>query len=267
METRHPVSVIMTVFNGERYLQQAIDSVLGQSLADFEFVIVDDGSDDGTPEILAAAAGRDSRVRVITQPRLGRARALNVAWERSTGAFIANLDADDLAEPERLARQYAYLQQHPQVGLLGTGVKVLRGNAAGALIKHLPLTDPELRRAFMRGNPFVHSSAVMPRSVLEELGGYNESFAVLIDYELWVRIAGKYEVANLPDALVVKRVHQGAYFQNRVSSWTKAMAGIRIRWSAWRTLSRPLSELHLVVLEPIVKWLSETIRLSVRRPP
>ena len=98
------VTVIMTVYNGEIYLAEAIESVLTQTLSDFEFTIVDDGSDDGTPAILAEAE-QDPRVRVIRVGRIGRARALNVAWKNGSAAYVANLDADDRAEPQRLELQ------------------------------------------------------------------------------------------------------------------------------------------------------------------
>ena len=106
----------MTVYNGERYLSEAIRSIQSQSLSDFEFVIVDDGSEDRTPEILREAQA-DSRIRVISKPRLGRARALNVAWTNACGTYIANLDADDIAYPSRLEKQLGFLRQHREIGL------------------------------------------------------------------------------------------------------------------------------------------------------
>ena len=113
------VAVIMTVYNGETYLAEAIESVLAQTRVDFEFTIVDDGSDDGTPAILAEAE-KDPRVRVIRAGRMGRARALNVAWKNGSAPYVANLDADDLAEPQRLERQLEFMKSHPDIGLLGT---------------------------------------------------------------------------------------------------------------------------------------------------
>jgi glycosyltransferase involved in cell wall biosynthesis len=238
------VSVIMTVYNGERYLAQAIDSIRRQSLDDFEFVIVDDGSEDRTPEILAEAQ-TDPRIKVILQPRLGRARALNLAWTHTKGAYVANLDADDLAEPIRLEKQFNFLQQHPQVGLLGTAWRQLNENTKDEWLLRPPLTDPELRNVLLRRNPFLHSSVMIPRHVLEEVGGYNERFHVSIDYELWVRIACHYRLANLPDILAVQRTHRQAYFC-RFLLWERYKPHVMIRWCAWRRFSRSAAELRFV---------------------
>ncbi|HMR63834.1 MAG TPA: glycosyltransferase [Anaerolineae bacterium] len=254
MTLQPSVSVMMTVYNGEKYVSQAIHSIRRQSLADFEFVIVDDGSTDRTPELLAEAQARDSRLKVITAARLGRAKALNLAWREASGAYIANLDADDLAEPARLERQLAYLQQQPDIGLLGTACRVLDNKKESERVVYQPLTDAELRRRLVRQNPFVHSSVMMPRRVLESLGGYNEHFRISVDYELWVRLAQKYRLANLPDVLTAKRVHSQAYFQRRILTWDKCKARIVIRWQAWRALSNSAMDFRFVVLEPVSRW-------------
>lgn len=254
--TQHPsVSVIMTVYNGEKYVSQAIHSIRTQSLPDFEFVIVDDGSNDRTPELLAEAQTKDSRLKVILAARLGRAKALNLAWSQAKGLYIANLDADDLAEPERLAKQVDFLRRHPDIGLLGTACRVLDAKKENERVVVQALADADLRRRLVRQNPFVHSSVMIPRPVLESLGGYNERFPICIDYELWVRLAHKYRLANLPEVLTAKRVHPQAYFQRRILTWEKCKARIMIRWRAWRTLSHSASDLRFVVVEPVGRWL------------
>lgn len=248
MTKKPAISVIMTVYNGERYLVQAIDSIRQQSLRDFEFVIVDDGSDDRTPEILAKAQA-DPRIKVISKQRLGRARALNVAWTQASGKYVANLDADDMAEPNRLENQFTFLEQHPEVGLLGTASRILNEddeNSENETIVRPPLTDLELRSALVRCNPFRHSSVMIPRRVLEEVGGYNERFHVSIDYELWVRIACRYRLANLPDVLVIKRVHRFTSFR-RIPLWERYKAHLMIRWYAWRCFSRPVADLRFIL--------------------
>jgi glycosyltransferase involved in cell wall biosynthesis len=250
------VSVIMTVYNGQAYLAQAIESIRRQSLSDFELVIVDDGSDDRTPEILAQAQADDLRIKVISKPRVGRARALNVAWRQARGTYIANLDADDLAEPTRLEKQVAFLQQHPEVGLLGTACKYVRENTGQERLARRPLTDAELRAALVQYDPFVHSSVMMPRQVLEEIGGYNENFKVGIDYELWVRIACHYRLANLPEVLAVRRLDGDNYFLHRVSSWERCQSKMMIRWYAWRKFSGKTKDLYYVLLEPLAKWMN-----------
>ena len=256
MSTPPLVSVIMTVYNGEKFVEQAIESILRQSWPNFEFIIVDDGSEDSTQEILNRAEAGDPRIRVISYSRIGRAKALNLAWRQSQGSYIANLDADDWAEPERLEKQIAFLRQHPEIGLLGTSYRRLLEGTGEEQIVHCPSDDAELRNTLIRRNPFVHSSVMIPRSVLEEVDGYNENYRVAIDYELWIRIAMRYQIANLPDVLTIKRVNDVAYFRNGVARWVKFKANVAIRWYTWRHLARPLADLRFVMIEPLRKYLS-----------
>lgn len=246
------VSVITTVYNGEKYISQAIESIQRQTVSNIEHVIVDDGSSDRTPSILLNAK-EDPRIRVITPQRVGRAQALNIAWRQARGAYIANLDADDASEPSRLETQLRFLKQHPKVGLVGTACKIYEEDTGRLRLRRLIQTDDELRSALIRHNPIVHSSVMMPRRVLEECGGYNENIPLSIDYELWVRIAHHNALANLAEPLTTKRMNRTAYFQNRFSHWTRFKTRTRIRWLAWKFLSRRLSELPSVI-DPTAQW-------------
>jgi glycosyltransferase involved in cell wall biosynthesis len=242
----------MTVYNGERYLRPAIESIRGQSLPHFQFTIVDDGSTDSTPQILAEAAQADSRIQVISGGRIGRAKALNMAWQASDGEYIANLDADDTAVPERLESQLAYFRRWPHLGLVGTACRLSDAETGQEWIEQHPLQNEALRRLLVRHNPFVHSSVMIPRRVLTTVGGYNEQFKKCIDYELWVRIARHYPVANMPEVLTNKRVHPEAYFRHHVTVQERQKAHLKIRWQAWLAFSRSLPELRYVLREPVV---------------
>ena len=255
------VSVIMTVFNSHTYLTQAIDSIRQQTLDDFEFVIVDDGSEDDSAAVLASAKS-DPRIRVISQPHRGRVSALNLAWREAQGTYIANLDADDMAEADRLEKQVEFLRLHPGIGLLGTACRVLEEDTWNGVIWRYPNSNIELRNALIRFNPFVHSSAMIPRKVLKEVGGYNTSLNVAVDYELWARIACSYELANLNEVLTVKRRHQRAYFSHRISTWERYKTRIKIRWYIWRKLSRAPTDLRFVFVEPLASGLRQRIRKS-----
>ena len=240
------VSVIMTVYNGEQYLAQALDSIRRQSLSQFEFVIVDDGSEDRTPEILVEAQVADPRIRVISMPRLGRAPALNVAWTHANGLYIANLDADDMAEPNRLERQLAFLQHHPEVGLVGTASRVFYEDTGKEMVRRPPTSDPELRRALVRYNPFQHSSVMMRRHVLEEVGGYTEDLSGWEDFDLWVRIGCHYRLANLADVLIARRIHRRSNF-SRIAHWKRYKSLTEIRWRAWRRFRLPLTDIRFII--------------------
>ncbi len=200
------VSVVMAVYNGEKYLRQALESILHQTFTDFEFIIVDDGSTDTTPAILDAY--RDPRiVRLRNVRNLGLAGALNRGLEVARGRYIARQDADDLSYPTRLEQEVAFLEAHPQVGLLGTTYDVM--DAEGHWVGRVsPPTDNEtLQRALVRHNCFGHGSVMMRREVLCRVGGYAADMPAVQDYELYLRLAECAELANLAKPLYAWRRH------------------------------------------------------------
>jgi glycosyltransferase involved in cell wall biosynthesis len=201
------VSVIMAVYNAEPWLTEAVDSVLAQTFKDFELVVIDDGSLDATPEILGRL--RDPRLRVVRQRQSGQTPALNHGLRLSRGALIARMDGDDVALPDRLARQVAYLDAHPDVGLLGTACREI--SATGAIIRTIipPAEDPEIRRILIRENPFTHSAVMFRRTVLDASGQYDEGFVVAQDYDLWLRMSRLTRLASLPEPLVLRRLAPG----------------------------------------------------------
>jgi hypothetical protein len=201
------VTVLMAVHNGEPYLKEAVESILGQSFGDFEFVIIEDGSTDGSRDVLAAYA--DSRVRLLVNERqVGLARSLNRGLRVAAGRYVARQDADDISEPERLAKQVAFFEPRPDVALAGTCYREIDAGGAIIAMRELPLEDTGIRWALLFYCPFVHTAAMFRRAqVLDEVGLYDESFAYAMDYELWLRIARRFRMANLAEALVRLRLH------------------------------------------------------------
>ncbi len=198
------VSVVMGVRDGARWLAEAVDSVLGQTFADLELIVVDDGSTDATPDLLAGY--RDARLSVLRQPAGGLARALNRGLGVAAAPLVARLDADDVALPERLARQVAFLDARPEVGLLGSACRDIDPAGDPVDTERPPEDDVSIRRALIRRNPFVHSTIVVRRAVIDRAGGYDESLPVAQDYALWMRASGVTRMANLPDVLVLRRL-------------------------------------------------------------
>jgi glycosyltransferase involved in cell wall biosynthesis len=229
------VSVLMSVHDGAPRIEAAIASVLAQTAGDLELIVVDDGSTDATPRLLAAI--RDPRLRVTTQTRTGLTRALNRALGTAQAPLIARLDADDLALPERFARQRAFLERAPDVGLLGTAAREV--DDAGRLVRVVqpPVDDAALRRALIRANPFVHSSMMVRRVLLERAGGYDETLPVAQDYDLWMRLARVSRLANLADVLVVR--HLGARRVSVEREDDRLRAETRVRWRAVRAGAYP----------------------------
>ena len=197
----------MPVRNGERWLREALDSVLSQTVSDWELVAVNDGSTDGTAGILNEFARRDARIRPIRQEPLGLVAALNRGLAEARGPLIARLDADDRALPERLGRQVRYLEANRAVGLLGTWAQEIdaAGNRRGQL--RPPAAPEDLQRGLIKANPFVHSSVMFRTDLVRRLGGFRPAFRAAEDYDLWLRISETAPIANLPEALVEYRLH------------------------------------------------------------
>lgn len=200
------MSVVTATFNGARFLPAAIESVLSQSYPDFEYVIVDDASTDAAPAIIASFAAQDARIRLVTNPaRLGSAGALNRALAAVQGDYVAVLDHDDLALPERLAQQVAFLDAHPAVGAVGAQVRLI--DEAGAVIREQPYpTHPAVAHwQLLFGASLLHSASMYRRSLLQQLGGYSAAHPYLCDYELLARLAEVSQIVNLPDTLACYR--------------------------------------------------------------
>ncbi len=203
------VSVIMPVFNGEHYLDQAIASVLAQTLADFELIVVDDGSTDQTPAILGRCAKNDARVRIVSRPNTGIVGALNDGIAVARGEFLARMDADDLCEPERFAKQVDYLCAHPECVILGT--QVLRIDPGDLPIgpEDQPLDHEAILARLLEGGAgtLIHPSVMMRRAAVEAVGRYRLEFQWVEDYDLFLRLAEHGRLANLPDRLLRYRLH------------------------------------------------------------
>lgn len=210
------VSVIMAAFDAEATIGEAIGSVLAQTHADWELMVVDDGSTDGTAAGVRATA--DPRVRLIEAPHSGvLAQVRNRAIAEATGEVIALLDADDVWLPGKLAAQVGAFRERPEVGVVHTGADLLVGGER----RPGPLADPpagSLLRGLLRNNHIYSSSAAVRRSLLEEHGAFDPDpgLAGSPDYELWLRLAPLTEFQYLPEPLLLYRVHGG---QMSASRW------------------------------------------------
>lgn len=203
------VTVLMAVHNGEKFLENAIRSILSQSFGHFEIVIVDDASSDRSAEILASYD--DPRIRILTNPtNVGLTKSLNIGLAASRARLIARLDADDLAQPERLAAQVEFMNDHPEIPLVGTRVILIDsdGKRRGSAADLRATSSLAIRWQLIFGNPFAHSSVMFRKDVIHtEMNGYDERFVYNQDFELWSRLLRRYDAANIPQALVCYRVH------------------------------------------------------------
>lgn len=193
----------MPVYNGARYLRQAVDSILSQTFPDFELLIVNDGSTDETESIIAGYT--DPRIRLINQTNHGVVYSRNVGIESARGTYIASMDADDISAPERLAREVGLLESHPRLAVVGTSI--IRIDAAGRRLRteyFLPHV-PELLQDLAVRSPFASGTTVMRTDLVRRVGGYRQEFPVAEDYDLWRRLATVGELANIIDPLYMYR--------------------------------------------------------------
>ena len=216
------MTVLMPVYNGERHLRAAIDSILAQTYDDFELLIVNDGSTDTSRTIITSYT--DKRIRLVDHgENLGLTRTLNRGLSLSAGELVARQDADDISHPERLTRQMAVLRDDPQVALVGArGLIIDEGGQSRGLsltdqhgnfrgLVDVACEDTSVRWDLLFGNCFIHSAVMFRKKVVwEELGGYDESFLLCEDYELWSRVAFAGRVRNVSDRLVSYRIHPSA---------------------------------------------------------
>jgi len=201
------VSVLMPVRNGEAFLREAIDSVLAEPLSDLELVVVDDDSTDSTPAILAEYAARDPRVRVHREEGDNLAGVLNRGFQLCRAPLFARLDADDVCVHGRLLAQFEFMRDHSDVVLLGGQALLINETGEDFATARYPLEDQELRARLETGNPFVHSAIAMSRTAFEMVGGYRENLNNAEDLDLWLRLAERGELANLPQPIVKYRIH------------------------------------------------------------
>ncbi len=208
------VSVVMSVYNGERYLREAVESILGQTFTDFEFIIIDDGSTDSSWHILNSFD--DPRLRFVrNEANIGLTHSLNKGLALARGEYIARMDADDISLPERLAKQVQFLDAHPFVGVLGTAVRTIDSLGKPGR-EHATLVEPNIIRwTLCLRNCLAHSSVVMRRDLVRRVGAYDTSAVYAQDYDLWTRLAQVTCLANLPEPLIYLRIHDTSVSQIR----------------------------------------------------
>jgi glycosyltransferase involved in cell wall biosynthesis len=224
------VSVVLPVRNGEKYVREALDSVLAQTCRDFELVVVDDGSTDATPAVVAAFA--DERIRIVRQEPLGLVEALKRGLADSVGQIVARMDADDVSLPHRLERQVEILLEDSRVGLVGCGIEIMDAAGVTTGSQLLPASDAALRRRLLLRNPFTHGSMVIRREALDAAGGYRGDYGANEDYDLWRRIARDWRLDASREVLYRYREHADAVTKGDVDGRVRLRE--QLRDELWR---------------------------------
>jgi len=201
------ITVLMSVYNGEKYLREAVESILNQTFSDFEFLIIDDASTDSSLEILQSYD--DPRIKIIRNiENLGLTKSLNIGIRLAKREYIARMDADDISLPERFERQITFLLNHPDIALAGTFYQNIdhEGNIFGTCNL---LLKPRYQD-FIKGNCIIHGSVMVRSEVMVTISGYNELIKKCQDYALWLQLAKEYQLCNIPDVLYKLRIHENS---------------------------------------------------------
>jgi len=201
------ISVVMVVCNVDRFLAESIESILGQTYGGFKFIIVEFGSTDKSEAIASTYAAKDSRIKLHKIPHSGLAEARNAGCFLAQGRYVAFMDADDISLPNRLLWQIDFMEQHPEIGLLGGATEWIDPTARSLRINYFPTEDHEIRTALATRCPFCQPTVLIRREAFVLAGGYRAVFAQAEDYDLWLRIAEHFQCANLRQAVLKYRIH------------------------------------------------------------
>lgn len=197
----------MPVYNAERYIAEAIESILNQTFKDFEFIIIDDFSTDNTWEIIQEYAKKDKRIIPLrNKENLKLSKTLNKGIAITKGKYIARMDADDISVEDRLQKQFDYMEKKSDVGIVGGTMEIRDLNNRIIGKRRYNLTDEQIRKKIYRYSPFCHPLVMIRKSVLNQIGGYDERWNPAEDYELYFRIGKCSKFANLDDILLIYRM-------------------------------------------------------------
>lgn len=198
------ISVILPVYNAEKYIAKSIECILNQSYVNFELIIINDGSKDNSEQVILSFS--DNRIKYYKQTNQGLPKTLNVGLSYAKGDIIARQDQDDISLPTRFEKQLQFLKENPDVKLVGTWAKIIDDNGNSTKrFHHHATSSNELAFDIIFNNPFVHASVMFYKKEILELGGYSEDNSVFEDFNLWSRVSRKYKIANLSEELVLYR--------------------------------------------------------------
>lgn len=256
------VSIIMSVFNGQDHIKECIDSILSQTLTDFEFIIINDGSDDQTAERLKEYS--DPRIRTVEQENSGLTKSLNRAVNLSGGKYIARIDADETAMPNRLAAQVDFLNTHPDVGLVGSFY--INTDSDGRLLHKIetPVSDGDIRMRLRIANAIGHGSVMIRKDVFRTVGLYNEDLKYVQDFELWGRIAKSFKVHNLPEYLLKRKVTDASLSSKKEIMIERSRCALKAHISTLKNLGIPFYRYYYLWPSLLMYW---AYRLRIIKSP
>lgn len=264
------ISVLMPAYNAQEYLDASIQSILDQTFRGFEFIIVDDYSTDRSWEIIKKYARKDKRIVTLRNKRnLRTTVTLNRGLELAKGKYIARMDADDWSYPDRLQKQYKFMEKHPEVGVSGGIIEVCDENLKVINLRRYPLDDSGARKIIFRYSPFAHPATIWRMKDLKTVGGYNKNIPLSQDYELYFRIGKVSKFGNLKDTLLKLRTHSDSSsivrgkFQEQYAIYSRIKAFLEYGYemSSFDKLYTFLQMLSMAMIPPKLKfWLFNHMR-------
>lgn len=259
------VSVIMPVYNEEENISGSIESILLQNCEGLELVIINDGSEDSTRDIIERKYGRDRRVRLFNQDNKGFAYSLNKALRVSKHDLIARMDADDRCLTGRVEKQSSFLKENKEVGVVGSDYIRIDNIRNEKYVRKYPKENIEIRKDMAKYIPISHSSVMFRKEAITEVGGYNESLIDHEDLDLWIRVAQNWELANIPEPLVVRHIRSDSYWHRNFDAHARNVHLARLNAKAVRDLSLPFSYYAFPMARLVYPWLPDSVKRIVRR--
>lgn len=227
----HPVvSVSMPAYNAQDYIASAIESIINQSFDNFEFIIIDDGSNDKTPLIIEEYAKKDQRIVFLqNNQNLKISQTLNQGLEIARGELIARMDSDDWSYPNRLKVQMDFMQAHPEVVICGADIEVCDKNLKTLNLRTYPKTDAEIRQKIFKINPFAHPVTFYRTEIAKKAGGYDANFNLVEDYDLYFRMGKFGKFANIPKVLLKLRTHPQSLSAREIALQSHLNFNVRLK--------------------------------------
>ncbi len=244
---RSEISVIMSCYNEESKVTQAVESIINQTFRQFEFIIVNDGSTDKTHEILEGFESTDNRIKLIHNPRnIGLAASLNIGIEQSKAQFIARMDADDIALPERLEKQYEFMLNHSQIDILGTAIFIRNTKRKHSEVKTCPQYHSQITERVFKKPLVFHPTVMIRRRVFENYGTYDPALKWAEDADLWYRIYDRVHFHNLQEPLLYYSLKDKLSIKNAILNWKVKFRNLKRRNSVFNYLPQLVYDLFLL---------------------
>jgi glycosyltransferase involved in cell wall biosynthesis len=249
------VSVIIPAYRAEKYLAEAIESILAQSFQKFELIIVDDGSNDRTNEIISYYVARDSRVIALKNHiNLGIAATRNHGLKKATGEYIAWQDADDISMPDRLQLQVDFLDHYPDVGIVGGRLEIFSGGSLIEVRKY-PESDAELRKCIYKYSPIAQPSAMIRAEIFKVVGFYDPKLPPAEDLDMTFRIGAFNKLANLPVTLIRYRISDSSATSTMSRKMELNSLKIRFKYASIDGFQMSVSDFIFNMLHFVSIWL------------